>query len=140
MRRVMSSKRFSLPGIRFACVRWAACAVAFAFAGALLLTPPVLGQAPSAKGSWSKIAPLLRQQNEQTTVVLDGRIYVMGGFGLGSDQPITRVQIYDVAKDEWSLGTPLPEPVHHAGAAIVGGKIYQVGGFRNPFAMRDPID
>jgi N-acetylneuraminic acid mutarotase len=83
---------------------------------------------------------MLRQQNEATTVVLDGRIYVMGGFGLGSDQPITRVQIYDVAKDQWSLGTPLPEPVHHAGAAIVGGKIYQVGGFHNPFAMRDPID
>jgi N-acetylneuraminic acid mutarotase len=136
----MSSKRFSLPRIRFSGVRLAGCVVAFAFAGALLLTPPVLGQAPSGKGSWSKIAPLLRQQNEATTVVLDGRIYVMGGFGLGSDEPIARVQIYDVDKGEWSLGTPLPEPVHHAGAAIVGGKIYQVGGFHNPFAMRDPID
>jgi N-acetylneuraminic acid mutarotase len=136
----MSSERFSLPGIRFSCVRRAACAVTFSLAGALLLAPPVLSQAPSAKGIWSKVTPLLRQQNEQTTVVLDGRIYVMGGFGLGSDQPIARAQIYDVAKDEWSLGTPLPEPVHHAGAAIVGGKIYQVGGFHNPFAMRDPID
>jgi len=136
----MPSKRFSLPRIRFSSFRLAGCAVAFAFAGALLLTLPVLAQAPSGKGTWSKIAPLLRQQNEASTVVLDGRIYVMGGFGLGSDEPIARVQIYDVAKGEWSLGTPLPEPVHHAGAAIVGGKIYQVGGFHNPFAMRDPID
>jgi N-acetylneuraminic acid mutarotase len=136
----MSSKRLSLLGIRFPSVRRAGYAVAIALAGTLLLSPPVLGQALSEKGSWSKVAPLLRQQNEATSVVLDGRIYVMGGFGLGSDEPIARVQIYDVARGEWSLGTPLPEPVHHAGAAIVGGKIYQVGGFHDPFARRDPID
>jgi hypothetical protein len=83
---------------------------------------------------------MLRQQNEATTVVLDGRIYVMGGFTINSDEPIARVQIYDVAGDQWSLGTPLPEPVHHAGAALVGGKIYQIGGFHNAFGQRDPID
>jgi len=133
----MSFKRVSLPGISLSLCAGGAV---FVLAALLLLAPPVLGQAPPGKGSWSKVTPLLRQQNEATTVVLDGRIYVMGGFGLGSDEPIARVQIYDVAKDEWSLGTPLPEPVHHAGAALVGRKIYQVGGFHNPFAMRDPID
>jgi N-acetylneuraminic acid mutarotase len=134
----MSFKPLFVPAIRSSAGRVGVGLALIAVAA--FLTPPVLGQAPSAKGSWDKVTPLLRQQNEATTVVLDGRIYVMGGFGLGTDEPIARVQIYDVAKDEWTPGTPLPEPVHHAGAAIVGGKIYQVGGFHKPFAKRDPID
>jgi len=97
--------------------------------------------APSlAKGTWTKLAPMLHTQNEAATVVIGSRIYVMGGFTTGTAGPIDRVQIYDTAKNEWSEGTPLPDPVHHHGAALVGGKIYVVGGFHEPFPKRAPID
>jgi N-acetylneuraminic acid mutarotase len=99
-----------------------------------------LAKGALAQGSWTMLAPMLHSQNEAVTVVIGERIYVMGGFTTGTNGPIDRVQIYDVAKNAWSEGTPLPEPVHHHGAALVGGKIYLVGGFHEPFQTREPID
>jgi N-acetylneuraminic acid mutarotase len=120
----------------------------------ILLAPAMLGfalgiaihasaQQPSltlAKGTWTMLPSMLAPQNEAAVAVINGRIHVMGGFGPGSDAPITRVQVFDVARNQWSAGTPLPEPLHHHGAAVVGGKIYVVGGFHEPFAKRVPID
>ena len=112
-----------------------------AIAAAALLAAAQAQPAPSpAKGTWTKLAPMLHPQNEAATVVIGNRVYVMGGFTLGTDGPIDRVQVYDTAKNEWSEGTPLPDPVHHHGTALVGGKIYLVGGFHEPFPKRDPID
>src|SRR5437016_403438 len=113
-----------------------------ALAAAALLAAAQAQPAPSpslAKGVWTKLAPMLHPQNEAASVVIGNLVYVMGGFTLGSDGPIDRVQIYDTAKNAWSEGTPLPDPVHHHGAALVGGKIYVVGGFHEPFQKRDPI-
>ena len=114
-------------------------------AALLCLTHPVHAEGTpiagtTGPGSWFKLAPMLQKQNESATAVLGGNIYVIGGFGSNSEDPIARVQVYDAAKDSWSEGTPLPEALHHAGAAVVGGKIYLVGGFHNPFGKRDPID
>jgi len=93
-----------------------------------------------AKGTWTKLAPMLHPQNEAAVAVVGGRIYVMGGFAPDSDQPIDRVQVYDVAKNAWSDGTPLPDRIHHHGAVAIGGKIYVVSGFHEPFPKREPID
>jgi N-acetylneuraminic acid mutarotase len=123
---------FKLPRLQW-------CLPVLAAAG-MLAAVHVSAQQPSvAHGTWTKLAPMLYPQNEAAVAVINGRIYVMGGFGPGSNAPITRVQVYDVAKNQWSIGTPLPEAVHHHGAAVVGGKIYVVGGFREPFQKRVPI-
>lgn len=125
------------------CARRAWPVPVLAIAAAALLAAAQAQPAPSptlAKGTWTQIAPMLHAQNEAASVVIGNRIYVMGGFTLGTDGPIDRVQIYDTGKNEWSEGTPLPDPVHHHGAALVGGKIYVVGGFHEPFPKRDPID
>src|SRR5882762_9639159 len=79
-------------------------------------------QGPATPEKWTTLAPLPQPQAESVAAALDGRIYVIGGWGKGgSDEPFTVVQVYDVATNQWSEGTPLPEPVHHAGAAVVGG-------------------
>jgi N-acetylneuraminic acid mutarotase len=108
----------------------------------LLLTLSVAGpRVASAQEKWTTLAPLPQPQAESVAAALDGRIYVIGGWGKGgSDEPFTVVQVYDVATNQWSEGTPLPEPVHHAGAAVVGGKIYMIGGYRNSFRQRGPTD
>jgi N-acetylneuraminic acid mutarotase len=62
---------------------------------------------------------------ETATVAVDGRIYVIGGFG--QNQVLDRVQIYDPAMDAWSDGPALPQEVHHANAAVVDDTIYVVG-------------
>jgi N-acetylneuraminic acid mutarotase len=111
----------------------------FAFlAAVVLLTAP---SARAQSGTWTALAPLPQPQAESAAAALDGRIYVMGGWGKGgSNSPFGLVQVYDIAKNQWSDGTPLPEPVHHAGAVAVGGKIYLIGGYRGPFGAREPID
>jgi N-acetylneuraminic acid mutarotase len=111
---------------------------------AVLVADPVHGQGTkipgtTGPGSWFLMQQMPHQQNEAATAVLEGKIYVIGGFETDGE-PITRVQIYDPTFNKWSQGTPLKEGVHHAGAAVAGGKIYLVGGFRNPFQKRDPVD
>src|SRR5947207_1183070 len=96
--------------------------------------PPIPGT--TGPGSWFLLQPMPHQQNEAATAMVDGKIYVIGGFEFDSE-PTTRVQVYDPASNTWSEGTPLQEGVHHAGAAVVGNKIYLVGGFRNGFSKRE---
>ena len=116
-----------------------------AFAAAMLLgcyaqAEIVKIDGTSGPGTWFKLTSMPQIQNEAATAVLDGRVYVIGGFGGNGDSPIARVQIYDVAADSWSEGTPLPEALHHAAAVVIGRTIYVVGGFHNSFSKRDPID
>ena len=90
-------------------------------------------------GKWTDLAPMPVPQCEGTAVVLDGRIYVMGGWQ-DIAAPYPMVQIYDPATNKWSEGVPLPTPLHHFGAVVLGGKIYVVGGFPNPNRSRAATD
>ena len=94
---------------------------------------------PTETETWTTMASMPVAQCEGGTAVLNGRIYVMGGWK-DEPSPYNLVQIYDVAKNEWSEGVPLPEAVHHEGVAVVGGKIYVIGGFQQAFPHRVPID
>lgn len=58
---------------------------------------------------------------------LEGRIYVIGGFGQAADQRV--VQVYDISRDSWSTAAPLPIGLNHAGAVALGGRLYVIGGF-----------
>jgi hypothetical protein len=71
--------------------------------------------------------------------VLDGKLYVLGGYTLaadGSAVPQTAVQVYDIAVDSWQRdgdGKPnsppsLPLARHSAAAAVLGNKLYLVSG------------
>ena len=98
---------------------------------------PVPGRA--ADGSWVDLPSMPSAQCEAATAVLDGRLYLLGGWAEQAS-PFALVQIYDVKTRSWSQGTPLPEPVHHAGVAVIDGMIYLVGGFVGPFSRREPVD
>ena len=68
-------------------------------------------------------------RREMPAALLDGRIYVTGG--IGDNQVLSTVEVYDPARDSWSPAPPLPEPRHHHGAAAVNGKLYVIGGYSN---------
>jgi N-acetylneuraminic acid mutarotase len=106
-------------------------------AAGCLATTSVFAQT-AAREAWAKEAPMLGRQNEASTAVLDGKLYVIGGFE-NDTGPTTRVQVYDGATKAWRDGVPLPDPVHHSGAVVVNGRIYLVGGFDRPFGKREPI-
>lgn len=60
--------------------------------------------------------------------VVNGRLYLFGGFNGGSSGT---VQIYDPAANAWSLGAPMPFPTGSASSALIGGKVYVAGGIVN---------
>src|SRR3990170_593617 len=91
-------------------------------------SPPATEQA-AVVGAWSLGAPMPTARSEITSAVLDGEIYVVGGFeASGSNSDI--VEADDPYADAWRTAAPLPVRLDHAMAAAVGGKLYVVGGYR----------
>ena len=97
-------------------------------------SPSMLAGAGSAAvpGTWGEGAPMPTARTEVTSAVVDGVIYVIGGFrATGGNTDV--VEAYDTAGDSWSVQTPLPQNLDHAGAAAVGDKVYVVGGYISLF-------
>ena len=67
--------------------------------------------------------------------MLDGKIYVVGGFekpSLGNilNFAITpSVEVYDPATNQWTPKAPMPVGLHHVGIGVVDGRLYVIGGY-----------
>ncbi len=104
-----------------------------AFVFGLSLPPDAVGQpvyeafgqtAPDLlRGTWQGGTAQLPARSEMPAAVLNGLIYVPGGFG-GE----TVFQAYDPGGEAWIDLAPLPSGRHHAMAAAADGKIYLFGG------------
>lgn len=81
-------------------------------------------------GSWGVGTDMPTPRTEITSAVLDGTVYVAGGFPISGGHT-DLVEAYDITADSWSEAQALPVELDHAGAASVGGKIYVVGGYLN---------
>jgi len=69
---------------------------------------------------WQTMAPMLKGQYGVGANVVDGEIYMIGGWYAN---PLS-TQVYNVANDSWTTKEPIPYPsVFHA-SAVSGGKIY----------------
>ena len=76
---------------------------------------------------WQRLPDIgLGPVQESGAVVLDGSIYLVGGFdeALGM---LASAQRYDIALGTWSEVAPLPRRVHHPNLASAGGKLYVLG-------------
>ncbi len=74
-------------------------------------------------GAWSEGARQAPARSELPAAVLDGRIYLPGGF-----DAVTAFQSYDPAADAWRDLAPLPAGRHHMAAAALDGRVYAFGG------------
>jgi N-acetylneuraminic acid mutarotase len=92
--------------------------------------PIAVGQSPVAHNTWSSGAPIPTPLADTMTAVLNGKIYVAGGYmGPCCDGTVVAdVQIYDPVTNTWSAGVPLPTPRWSGAAAAVDGKLYIIGG------------
>ena len=89
-------------------------------------TVPALAQGDL--GTWITDAPLPTPRQEMPHVLLDGKIYLPGGFDrFGGATAVT--EAYDPATDTWAEVEPLPIAMHHPSAAAAGGKMYVMGGY-----------
>jgi N-acetylneuraminic acid mutarotase len=84
---------------------------------------PVASPAPSP---WTTGVPIPEARSEMAAAVIDGRIYVPGGFYDGN-----RVDVFDPAAQVWHQISSLPIEVHHPGVAALNGELYVVGGYLN---------
>jgi N-acetylneuraminic acid mutarotase len=86
----------------------------------------------SMESYWSTGESMSENRNEVTAVVLDDRIFAMGGedYVYGEGQKDT-LEVYDIARDQWIENDipPMPLPLDHTASVIYEGKIYVVGGF-----------
>ncbi|MFZ3263439.1 MAG: kelch repeat-containing protein [Terriglobales bacterium] len=74
---------------------------------------------------WTAGAPLPIAVTYQTTGVIAGKIYNVGGH---STKVIGSNQIYNPVTDAWTTGAPLPTPTLNAASAVVGSVLYIFGG------------
>ena len=65
---------------------------------------------------WTTGAPMPTARSEIAGAILDGKIYIIGGFD-GSGRSITTTEVYDPMANEWTTAAPLPQPLDHTAAA-----------------------
>ena len=89
----------------------------------------------AAGNAWTEMAPLpfARSHFEQSTLVRDGRIVMIGGRSLPiGRQAVSDISEYDPATDRWTSIGSLPKPIHSPSAAVIDGRLYVgYGGSRN---------
>lgn len=87
-----------------------------------------------ATARWRDLAPLPRGGSHVGTALMNGKIYVAGGFLANVHKdPIDQLAEYDIAGNSWKTLAPMPRPLGSAGLAAVGGKLHVIGG-RGPDA------
>jgi N-acetylneuraminic acid mutarotase len=97
----------------------------------------VLAVAVATSGCWSRSsvfepatpAPVARV--EGPAAVVDGRLYVFGGFSHfdGTLRATRRVDIYDPRTRTWSQAADMPTPTTHRTPAVDGSTVWFAGGF-----------
>jgi N-acetylneuraminic acid mutarotase len=75
-------------------------------------------------GVWLPLAPMPSARSGSAAVVLDGKIYVIGGRPPAGPE----FEMYDPATDTWTVLPNMPTPRNHIAAGVIDGKIYVVGG------------
>lgn len=78
---------------------------------------------------WSTVAPSPIARSEAQSVVLDGKLYVFGGYINTTYTPTRRADVYNPINNTWTRITDLPIGLTHSGTAVDGKNIYLAGGY-----------
>lgn len=78
-------------------------------------------------GVWSTAAPIPERLQEHHGAVLQGQIYIAGGFD-STDSPTAVAYRYDPRSNAWSRIANLPEDRHHMPLVVVNDTLYAIGG------------
>jgi N-acetylneuraminic acid mutarotase len=108
---------------RIRLTRRSALAASAATIGMSIVPARSHAQATPVAGDWGSAAPLPVGRSEFAATVLDGKIYVAGGFGAES-----AFDRYDPKTDSWESLADLPEARNHLGLAALDGAVYITGG------------
>jgi N-acetylneuraminic acid mutarotase len=77
--------------------------------------------------TWTSRAPLPAARGASAAGVVDGKVVIVGGYGLGRALLDTTL-IFDPRRGAWSNGAPIPTRRDHLEAQVVNGVLYAIGG------------
>jgi N-acetylneuraminic acid mutarotase len=79
---------------------------------------------------WTKGEKMPTARTEPMGVLVDDKIYVMGGIDYSKNYQFRKVEIYDTKTNQWNTAVkPMPQSLDHGAALAYNGKIYVPGGF-----------
>ncbi|MBK7212906.1 MAG: DUF2341 domain-containing protein [Bacteroidales bacterium] len=84
--------------------------------------------ATAGSTGWTDLASLPEPIADQTSAVVDGKIYSFGGYAEGPTDPVDDSYCYDPTNDSWTQKTPMPTPRWGMVGVEFDGKIYVFGG------------
>ncbi len=80
--------------------------------------------------NWSPAAPSPLKRGEALGGVVNGKLYVLGGYLNNPFRVLDTVDVYNPADNMWTQITkPMPKPLSHAGTEVDGNNIYLAGGY-----------
>jgi N-acetylneuraminic acid mutarotase len=89
----------------------------------------------SRTGRWSRIADAPTARNSAASMVINGRIYVVGGRqalkqsdGSLRQMNVATLEVYEPRTGRWYTRAPMPQAQGGLGAAAWGGRLYVFGG------------
>jgi N-acetylneuraminic acid mutarotase len=80
-----------------------------------------------ALGRWETLAPAPTARNSAAGVVLEGKIYVVGGRRVDAGNN-AELEVYDSGADRWDGLAPMPQGQGGLAAGVIGGRIVAFGG------------
>lgn len=83
----------------------------------------------STESFWTSGSPLPTPREVPAGVLVDEKIYVVGGVAGKEFEPTDIMEVYDPKEDSWISSSPLLLPLHHPGSASHDGKLYVLGGW-----------
>ncbi|XP_067003129.1 kelch-like protein diablo isoform X3 [Anabrus simplex] len=89
--------------------------------------------------TWMNLAPMLIPRSGSAACVLDGYIYVVGGWH-ASTENTNKVERYDVQTNTWEFKASMIERRYRPGVAVINNRIYVLGGEEGWDRYHDTIE
>ncbi|HSM02025.1 MAG TPA: kelch repeat-containing protein [Acidimicrobiia bacterium] len=96
------------------------------------VTTTVTSTTASATSGWERLAAMPTPRSEVPAAVLDGEIYVPGGYTAGNGMPAhgtAAFEAFDPVANSWRRLADLPGARHHLMAAAFDGRVFVFGGY-----------
>ena len=89
-------------------------------------------------GTWSQKSIMPTHAHAITSSVVNGKIYVFGGYSKGIFYGVTNE--YNPVTDSWASKSDMPTERSFLSTSVLNGKIYAIGGWPNPVSAVEEYD
>lgn len=77
--------------------------------------------------TWESKTPLPTPRHSPATNVVNGKIYVIGGYSITTFSKVNVVEVYDPASNTWATVSSPPLEVGSSASTVIDNKIYTLG-------------